>query len=319
MKNILITGASGFIGSKLVEKLLSEGGYNLTVVARNSAKNFPPQVKLFQIEAVEKTLDWSAALQDIDVVIHCAARVHSVNDDTRDALKQFRAVNVDATLRLARQAAEYNVKRFIFISSIGVNGISNTKAFTVDDEPNPAEDYAVSKFEAETGLKASLQGTGTEFVIIRPPLVYGLNAKGNFGHLFKLAQKRLPLPLGAINNKRSLVSLENLVDLISTCISHPNAKNETFMVSDDHDVSTTELVRLVAHESGTGAILLPIPVGCLKFLAACLGRKNMATKLCDSLQVDIQHTRRKLGWTPPLTLEQGIARCFDKNSHSNGA
>ena len=319
MKNILITGASGFIGSKLVENLLSQGGYNLTVVSRNGASNFPPEVTLFQIEAIEKTLDWSAALKDIDVVIHCAARVHSVNDDPREALKQFRVVNVDATLTLARQAAEHNVKRFIFISSIGVNGISNTQAFTVDDKPNPAEDYAISKFEAETGLKASLLGSATEFVIIRPPLVYGLNAKGNFGHLFKLAQKRLPLPLGAINNKRSLVALDNLVDLISTCITHPNAGNQTFMVSDDHDVSTTELVRLVAQASGKGAILLPIPVGCLKFFAACLGRKNMATKLCDSLQVDIQHTRRKLGWTPPLTLEQGIARCFDKNSHSNGA
>jgi UDP-glucose 4-epimerase len=317
MKNILITGASGFIGRKLVERLLLEGGYNLTVVARNGAGNFPSQIKLFQIDAIEKTLDWSVALTDIDVVIHCAARVHSVNDKPSEALKQFRAVNVDATIKLARQSVEQGVKRFIFISSIGVNGISNTKAFAVDDKPNPAEDYAVSKFEAETGLKALLQGTDTEFVIIRPPLVYGLNAKGNFGHLFKLAQKRLPLPLGAINNKRSLVSLDNLVDLISTCIAHPNAKNETFMVSDDHDVSTTELVRLVANESGKGALLLPIPVGCLKFLAACLGRKNMATKLCDSLQVDIQHTQQKLGWTPPLTLEQGIARCFDKNSRSN--
>ncbi|SNY51849.1 Nucleoside-diphosphate-sugar epimerase [Arsukibacterium tuosuense] len=315
MNNILITGASGFIGSKLVEQLLAAGSSNLTVVSRNNENNFAPGVTLFQIESIENTPDWSLALKGIDVVIHCAARVHSVSDNHKESLERFRAVNVEATLALARQAIASNVKRFIFISSIGVNGISNTKPFTVTDKPNPTEDYAISKFEAETGLKALLSNANTELVIIRPPLVYGLNAKGNFGHLFKLAQKRLPMPLGAINNKRSLVSLDNLVDLIQTCISHPNAKSQTFMVSDDHDVSTTELVRLVANASGKGALLLPVPVSFLKFFAACLGKKSMATKLCDSLQVDIAHTKQVLGWSPPLTLEQGIARCFENESH----
>lgn len=319
MKNILITGASGFIGSKLVEQLVAVGSSNLTVVSRNKENSFAAGVKSFQIDSIENTHDWSLALKGIDVVIHCAARVHSVSNDHDESLEQFRIVNVDATLALANQAVENNVKRFIFVSSIGVNGISNTKAFTVEDEPKPAEDYAISKFEAEIGLKKLLQGTNTEFVIIRPPLVYGLNAKGNFGHLFTLAQKRLPLPLGAIHNKRSLVSLDNLVDLMITCIAHPNAKNQTFMVSDDHDVSTTELVRLVTKASGKGAILLPIPVWCLKLLAACVGRRKMATKLCDSLLVDITHTKQLLGWSPPFSIEQGIARCFEVNSDINKA
>lgn len=317
MKNILVTGASGFIGNKLVEQLLASGLYNLTVVSRSRVNNFPSGVSLIHIESIEKTTDWSLALKEIDVVIHCAARVHAVNDNHNEALKQFRAVNVDATMALASQSLASNVKRFIFISSIGVNGINNTKPFTVADEPNPAEDYAISKFEAEMGLKQLLEGTNTEFVIVRPPLVYGLNAKGNFGHLFKLAQKRIPLPLGAIYNKRSLVSLDNLVDLIRICISHPKAKNQTFMVSDDHDVSTTDLVRLVAQASGKGAMLLPIPVWCLKFIASCFGKKSMATKLCDSLQVDITHTKQLLGWSPPLTIEQGIARCFERKSNTN--
>lgn len=319
MKRVLITGASGFIGNKLVEQLLESGLYHLTVASRHRVNNYPPTVTVFHINSIEKSTDWSAALKNIDVVIHCAARVHAVNDNHTDALKQFRAVNVDATVSLANQAAANNVKRFIFISSIGVNGISNDKAFTIVDEPNPKEDYAVSKFEAEIGLKQVLEGTSTEFVIIRPPLVYGLNAKGNFGHLFKLAQKSLPLPLGAINNKRSLVSLDNLVDLISTCIHHPNAKNQTFMVSDDHDISTTELVRLVAKASGKKVLLLPIPVWCLKLIAACVGKKNMATKLCDSLQVDITHTKQLLAWVPPFTLEQGIARCFESQKTSDNA
>jgi nucleoside-diphosphate-sugar epimerase len=205
------------------------------------------------------------------------------------------------------------VKRFLFISSIGVNGNINTRPFTEDDEPNPAEPYALSKWEAEQGLWEIQRETGMEVVIIRPPLVYGPNAPGNFGSLMRWVEKGLPLPLGAIDNQRSLVALDNLVDLIITCIDHPAAANQVFLAGDGEDLSTTELLRGVARAMGKSAHLIPVPPSLLMLGATLLGKKAVAQRLLGSLQVDISKARRLLGWQPPVSVEEGLRRCFDKS------
>jgi len=225
-------------------------------------------------------------------------------------LAEFIQLNTDATINIAKAAAHSGVRRFIFLSSIGVNGICNTKPFSINDTPMPVEDYAVSKRNAEIGLKQIAADTGMEVVIIRPPLVYGANAPGNFGKLVKLAEKNLPLPLGAIHNKRSLVALDNLVDLMVTCIDHPKAANQTFLVSDDQDVSTTELLQMMTRAAGKKPLLLPVPVSWLKLAGKFIGKQAVIDRLCGNLQVDISHTKETLAWKPPVSVEEGIARCF---------
>jgi len=224
-------------------------------------------------------------------------------------LDEFRRVNVQGTLNLARQAAKSGVYRFVFISSVGVNGAATLKKpFTEEDQAQPHSLYAQSKYEAELGLKALATETGMEVVIIRPPLVYGPGAPGNFGSLMRWLQRGIPLPLGAIHNQRSLVALDNLIDLIVTCIDHPGAANQTFLVSDGEDVSTTELLRRMGRAMNCPARLVPVPAGFLKTAAALLGKRDMAQRLCGSLQVDIRKTREMLGWRPPLTLDQGLKK-----------
>ncbi len=264
-----------------------------------------------------KEFDITESLVGVDTLIHLAARAHVLSESTRNPLSEFRILNTEATLNLARQAAQAGVKRFIFLSSIGVNGINNTSPFSIDDSPAPVEDYAVSKFEAEIGLRKVEAETGMEVVIIRPPLVYGPNAPGNFGKLAKLASKNLPLPFGLIHNKRSLVSLDNLVDLIITCIDHPNAANHTFLVSDDHDVSTTELLREMTLAAGKKPRLLPIPMSWLQLAGKLTGKQAVIDRLCGSLQVDISHTKDVLGWKPPVSFQDGIQKCFQKEQKND--
>jgi len=263
---------------------------------------------------LEEAADWSALLNGVDIVIHAAARAHMKKEELVDCLSEYRRVNVEGTLSLARQAAAAGLKRFIFISSIGVNGNITTRPFRVDDQPNPAEPYAQSKWEAEQGLMQLAAETGMEVVIIRPPLVYGPSAPGNFGSLVRWIEKGFPLPLGAIHNKRSLVGIDNLVDLIIRCVDHSAAANQVFLAGDGEDVSTTELLRGVGKAMGRPARLTPVPAGLLQFGATLLGRKAMSQRLLGSLQVDISRTCELLDWKPPYTVEQGLMRCFERSN-----
>ncbi|MEO3879133.1 UDP-glucose 4-epimerase family protein [Rheinheimera fenheensis] len=304
---VLLTGGSGFVGAALLQRL---SGLNITAVGRTQPDN---ACGLFFNSDISSNSDYSAVLAGIKVVIHCAARVHMMDESSSDPLAAFREVNTFGTLNLARQAAAAGVKRFIFLSSIKVNGESTLvdKPFKYDDVAKPEDAYGISKAEAEAGLRQIAAETGMEVVIIRPPLVYGRGAKANFAAMLKLAQKNLPLPLGAIHNKRSLVALDNLVDLIVTCIEHPKADNQTFLVSDDRDVSTTELLKLMTRAAGKKPWLIPVPISWLKLAGKLTGKQAVIDRLCGNLQVDITHTKQTLGWTPPVTVEEGIARCFN--------
>ena len=258
-------------------------------------------------------VNWRVPLEGCTVVVHTAGRAHVLNDSVADPLSEFRRVNVAGTLQLAEQAAAMGVRRFIFLSSIGVNGVSTTpgSSFSEVDQPNPHNAYALSKWEAEQGLLRMAAETGMEVVVIRPPLVYGPQAPGNFGLLMRWLRRGVPLPLGAIHNQRSLVALDNLVDLIVTCITHPAAANQTFLVSDGEDVSTTELLRRMGKAMNRSVRLTPIPTGFLEQAAALLGKRDMAQRLCGSLQVDIHKTRQLLNWNPPLTLDQGLKKAAE--------
>jgi nucleoside-diphosphate-sugar epimerase len=241
-----------------------------------------------------------------------AGRAHVLNDLSADPLAEFRLVNVNATLNLVVQAVKSGVKRVVFISSVGVNGFHSATGmpFSEEDRPNPHNAYALSKWEAEQGLLRIANETRLEVVIIRPPLVYGCNAPGNFGSLIRAVQRGWPLPLGAVHNQRSLVALDNLVDFIVTCITHPKAANQTFLVSDGHDISTTELVRGMAQAAGVSARLLPVPVGALQAAARLLGKGDAMQRLCGNLQVDISKARALLGWMPPVSVDEGLRRAM---------
>lgn len=309
--NILITGATGFVGKRLIGQVGRQVGYTLTCAVRRSRSVEWGRETL--VNDLTADTDWSSALDgQQQVVIHTAARAHIMKDEVPDPLAEYRRVNVEGTLNLARQAAKAGVSRFVYISSIKVNGDQTFlgKPFTADDMPAPEDPYGVSKLEAEKGLHKIASETGMELVIIRPPLVYGPGVKGNFASMTKLVGKGLSLPLGAVHNKRSLVALGNLVDLVITCIGHPGAANETFLVSDGEDLSTTQLLQGVAEAMGKPSRLIPVPASLLQFGATLLGKKAVAQRLLGSLQVDISHTQKCLNWTPPLTVKQGLQRCF---------
>lgn len=308
MPALLLTGGTGFVGQALIHRLLKDGHYSLVAAIRRQSAEFSSGVLSVQIGDISVNTDWSAGLVGVKVVIHAAARAHVLNDVAEDPLAEFRRVNVNGTLALAQQAVQAGVKRFIFISSIGVNGNQGSRPFTVDDLPNPAEPYAVSKYEAELALRQLSSETGMELVIIRPPLVYGPNAPGNFARLIKTVSKGIPLPLGAIYNRRSLVALDNLVDLIVTCIDHPAAANQTFLVSDGEDLSTSDLLRRMGDALGKPARLLPVPSRLLETGALMLGKQALAQRLCGSLQVDISKTRELLGWSPPVGVDEALRR-----------
>lgn len=310
--SILLTGASGFVGKGIIRGSVDHGVGAFRFVYRKL-----PLVKscdLAIISEIDGETDWSGALDSIGVVIHAAARAHVLHESCSNPLDAFRKVNVAGTLNLAAQAAQAGVKRFIFISSIGVNGNINTRPFSEDDEPNPSDPYAQSKWEAERGLWEIQHETDMEVVIIRPPLVYGPNAPGNFGSLVRLVEKGVPLPLGAIHNRRSLVALDNLVDLVITCIDHPAAGNQLFLAGDGQDLSTTELLRGVGEAMGKPARLIPVPAGMLMVGASLFGKNAIAQRVLGSLQVDISKARNLLGWEPPLSVEEGLRRCFDSEN-----
>lgn len=313
---MLITGATGFVGGSLVERLRLANRFRLSLAVRKNLSNEFADTEIHQVSSITAHTCWAGVLDEIDTVIHCAARAHVMNDQSADPLSVFREINVDGTLNLARQAAQQGVRRFIFISTIKVNGEAtvNGKAFRADDEPAPEDAYGLSKLEAEQGLTQLAANTGMEVVIIRPPLVYGGGVQGNFASMVKLVEKRLPLPLGAIHNKRSLVGIDNLVDLIIRCIDHPAAANQMFLAADGEDISTTELLRGVGKAMSKPARLIPVPTGMLQFGATLLGRKAMAQRLLGSLQVDISKTCELLDWKPPYSVEEGLRRCFERSN-----
>jgi len=312
MKRIL-SGATGFVGSRLI----AERKHSANVQAVGLCRSLPQGEGSSGLHAVGdlQQADLSSLLLGVDVLIHAAARAHIMKDEVSDPLAEYRRVNVEGTLNLARQAAAAGVKRFIFISSIKVNGeVTVDGAFSADDKPAPEDAYGLSKWEAEQGLRQLASETGLEVVIIRPPLVYGPGVKGNFASMIKLVEKGLPLPLGAIHNKRSLVGIDNLVDLIIHCIDHPAAANQVFLAGDGEDLSTTELLRGVGNAMGKPARLIPVPAGLLQFGATLLGRKAMGQRLLGSLQVDISKTCELLDWKPPYTVEKGLRRCFERSN-----
>lgn len=302
----LVTGAGGFIGKALARKL--ELGSTLRVAVRpGSASNGVGAVFRKELSPVE---DWFAAVRGADCVVHCAARVHVMKESVNDPLAEFRRVNVDGTLRLARQAAEAGVRRFVFVSSIKVNGewTEPGRPFLADAMPDPCDPYGVSKAEAELGLRKLAEETGMEVTIIRPPLVYGPGVKANFQAMMEWLARGVPLPLGAIRNARSLVGIDNLVDLIVTCVGHPGAANQTFLVSDGEDLSTTNLLRRMGQALGKPVRLIPVPQKLLTFGAKMLGKPGIAQRLCGWLQVDITKTRELLGWDPPVSVDEGLRR-----------
>lgn len=310
-KSVFVTGGTGFVGGALLRRLATEGQY-VTAVVRDPLAALPGAVRMVVLPNFDMATDWPEVLQGYDVLIHSAARAHITKDEVADPLAEYRRVNVEGTLNLARQAAVAGVKRFIYISSIKVNGEGTPlgSPYKASDAPSPEDAYGQSKLEAEQGLVQVASETGMDVVIIRPPLVYGPGVKGNFASMIKLIEKGLPLPLGAIHNKRSLVSIDNLVDLIIRCIDHPAAANQVFLAGDGRDLSTTELLRSVGTAMGKPARLIPLPSGLLHFGAALLGKKAMAQRLLGSLQVDISKTCELLSWKPPYTVEEGLKRCF---------
>ena len=303
---VLVTGANGFVGRSLC-LALPDNGHKVLEAVRSLDKQIIG-VDQFLITSISKATDWSSALQNVDAVIHLAARVHVMNEVADDALAEFRKVNVEGTLNLANQAAKAGVKRFVFVSSIKVNG-EHTLAdcpFTATDDANPQDPYGISKHEAEQGLLFIAQQTGMEVVIIRPPLVYGAGVKANFASMMRVVKRGIPLPLGAIHNKRSFVYVGNLVSLIVRCVDHPAAANQVFLVSDGCDLSTTELLQKCAVALDVKARLLPVPQKLLAFSLALLGKRAVAQRLCGNLQVDISKAHSLLGWESPLSVEDGL-------------
>lgn len=302
---VLVTGASGFVGEALVFRLLLDKKFTPIAAVRGATRlqGLCPVVRFDLTDSRALPL-----LADVAVVVHAAARVHVMSEATEGALTEYRKVNVEGTVRLARHAAESGVKRFIFLSSIKVNGegAASGVRYTADDVPAPVDPYGVSKLEAEQALQKLGLKTGMEIVIIRPPLVYGPGVKANFQSMMRWVASGVPLPLGGLGNQRSLVSVGNLVDLVELCITHPAAGGNTFLVSDGEDLSTTQLLRRMAAALHVRSRLLNVSSGLLRLGAYMLRRPAMAQRLCGSLQVDIQKTCRVLGWSPPESVDQAL-------------
>ena len=310
MTKILVTGSSGFVGSCLIEKLIENVDFQVTALVRRAPAKTNECIHYYCLADFAQIDAGHESLKQIDVVIHLASRVHVMNDTEVDPLAAFRAINVGHTLSLARSAAMSGAKRFIFVSSVKVNGEGTTPGhpYRETDTPNPVDFYGISKLEAEEGLRLVAAETGMEVVIIRPVLVYGPGVKANFESMMKWLRKGIPLPFGAIRNQRSLVALDNLVDLILTCVNHPAAADQTFLVSDGEDVSTTQLLVKLANALNSPSRLLPVPSWLLTASATLLGKKALSQRLCGSLQVDITKARLLLGWHPVLTLDQALRK-----------
>lgn len=300
-RRVLVTGATGFVGSALCARLAAAG---IEVVpAVRTPSGLPREAAVGNLDA---STDWRPALAGCDAVVHLAARVHVMDDMAHHPLALYRAINTDATLNLARQAVQAGVKRFVYISSIKVNGEGGDAPYRETDTPAPEDAYAISKWEAEQGLRRIAEETGLGIVVLRPPLVYGPGVRANFLRLMNTIRRGWPLPLGAIRNRRSLLYLGNFVDAIRLCVEHPAAAGQTFLLDDGEPVSTPELIRAVAHALDRPARLLAVPVKIFRFAGMLLGKRTAVARLTDSLFVDSSAIRSQLGWTPPYTMEQGL-------------
>ncbi|OGT95934.1 MAG: NAD-dependent dehydratase [Geobacteraceae bacterium GWB2_52_12] len=306
--NTFITGGPGFVGSALIKRLLLENlGLTVAVLPGEDAGHLPVAVGRVTVEPLSEFSDYATSLQNVDCVIHLAARVHVMQETATDPLQEFRKVNLYGTERLARQAAKAGVKRFVFMSTIGVNGDnSGDKPYIEGDVVHPHNHYSVSKYEAEVALRQISIETGMEVVIIRAPLVYGPGNPGNFLSLLRIVSKSFPLPLASISNKRSLIYIGNLVDALATCATHPAAAGQTFLVSDGEDVSTPELIRRTASALGVPVRLFPVPSSIIHLAGKLIGKSPAVNRLTGSLMVDSTKIRRELGWKPPFTMEEGL-------------
>lgn len=300
---ILVTGASGFVGNAFTQ-LLERRGIPHRPVSRTERTGF------MTVANWETNPDWSAALDGVDTVVHLAGRVHVMRETVNDPLAAFRRSNVDATLNLARQAAERGVRRFVYSSSIKVMAENSPsgRAFNEVDAPAPDTEYGISKIEAERGLGETTAGSGMSLVVVRPPLVYGPGARANFLALATAVQRGMPLPLGLVRNRRSMVFVDNLADFLLTCCQSDAAANQTFLVSDGEDLSTAELVQILARAMGQKAVLLPVPPAMLTVMLKVMGRGAFAQRLLGDLSVDIAKARDLLGWQPPASARDGLAR-----------
>lgn len=306
---MLVTGASGFVGRTLCAELLRRG--HSVRAALRTPENFDiAGCEMVGISGIDSHTDWNHALHGVTTVIHLAARVHVMRDDASDPLEEFRRVNVAGTEHLARTAAANGVKRFVYVSSIKVNGeeTSGDKVFTEMDTPSPQDPYGVSKWEAEQALHRVSQETGLEVVIVRPPLVYGPGVKGNFAQMLKVLSKNIPLPLASINNLRSLVYVGNLADALILCATHPAAVGSTFLVSDGEDVSTPDLLRQLGVAMAHPARIFSFPAALLKLSGRLIGKSDQIERLLGSLCVDSGKIRRELGWCPPYALRDGLQK-----------
>jgi nucleoside-diphosphate-sugar epimerase len=305
---ISITGANGFVGRSLCAQVVRQG-YAVRAVVRKQGELLVDGVEFVVVGEINGATEWNTVLCDVDVVIHLAARVHVMCDDSDDPLGEFRKVNVAGTERLARVAAASGVKRLVYVSSIGVNGLltDSGRPFSEMDSPHPHNAYALSKWEAEQRLLQVSKETGLEVVIVRPPLVYGIGAPGNFAQMLKALSKGLPLPLAAVENRRSLVYIENLADALILCATHPAAAGQTYLVSDGEDISTPDLLRQLGAAMGHPARLFFCPSLLFKLAGRLTGKSDQVERLLGSLQIDSGKIRRELGWVPPYTLQQGLS------------
>ena len=310
-QHVLVTGANGFVGQALVERLEEIDGHHVRAAVRTGrAMNCADSVTIGDIN---RDTDWSRALYGIDTVVHCAARVHVMNAaDSEQSRALFREVNVEGSRRLAEAAVQAGVRRLVFLSSIKVNGESTTgrPPFTADAPPAPEDAYGISKMEAERVLLEVARLHGLELTIVRPPLVYGPGVKANFARLADAVARGTWLPLGAVDNRRSLVYLGNLVDLLSRCVRDQRAAGQTFLVSDGEDLSTSALIRCMAQARGRAPNLIPVPPSWMMSVARLLGKQAVADRLLGSLQVDIGPTCSKLDWTPPFSVLEGLRATF---------
>ena len=306
MSTVLVTGATGFIGQHLLHHLQTDTSLDIKATVRSLPSTTNPDISYSIIEDINSKTDWSEALTEVEIVIHLAARAHILDDPLSEPEKAFQRVNADGTLNLAKQSIKAGVKHFIFVSSIGAMTSMSETSLTEKSECNPDTLYGQSKLDAEIGLRAIVQDSFMSWTILRPTLVYGPGNPGNMERLIKLINLRLPLPLGAINNQRSFLYVGNLVDGIILCIDHPSAKNQIFIISDDQDLSTAELILYIGKALGRQPLLLQVPGSILKLIGKLTGQTKTVTRLMGSLIVDNHKIKRTLDWKPAYSISEGL-------------